>query len=289
MSRKATLIVNPAAACGQATERIPIVRDTLVSLGWHVSVVSSRDGDDAEQIAANADPDVVLASLSGDGNHARVAAGAIRSGALFAPLPGGRGNDFVRAVGQDQDPATAAARLAVAQERRIDVGLVDGRVFLGVASVGYDSEATTLANQATWLHSGLAYTYGGLRAVAANQPRTFRLTMDGVEHTMRARNLAIGLSGRYGGGLRGCPDALLDDGLLDLVLMEDMPTRDFVATLLRMLADGAHVGRPGVTSTKLRTLRVDCDQPLSVVADGDVVGKLPVDFSIRTSALRLLA
>lgn len=289
MSTRALLIVNPAAAGGRAPARVPAVRDTLLSLGWDVEVVSTRDGDHAEEAAAQAGPDVVVCSLSGDGNHGRVAAGAVRGGALFAPLPGGRGNDLIRAVGQSPDPGAAAARLAVATERRVDVGVAGGRVFLGVASVGYDTVANTIANEATWLgDSPLCYTYGGLRAALTNRPRDFELTIDGSTRRVRALNVAVGMSGRYGGGVRICPDALIDDGLLDLVVTGAMPLPRFAATQLRTFA-GTHVGRPGVETTRLRRVRIACEEPLVAFADGDPIGRLPLDVEVRPGALRLLA
>ena len=113
-----------------------------------------------------------------DGLLGAVASGAMESGALVAPLPGGRGNDFARAVGITDGILTVAKGLPTATERRVDIGEVAGTRFLGVAAVGYDSVANRIANESR-LRGPLVYTVGGVKAVFRTRPRRFVLTVDG--------------------------------------------------------------------------------------------------------------
>lgn len=277
------LIVNPAAARGRAAVAVGGVVDVLAGHGWAVEVCEAAVGE-AEQLAREVSPDVLVCSFGGDGTHAHVASGAYVAGALFAPLPGGRGNDLVRAVGLPRYPLEAAHRLAHAQERRIDFGDVGGAPFLGVVSIGASAIANALANESRMATAG-AYHIAAARAVRRARAATYRLELDGQALEVEAMELAIGLSGRYGGGMRVCPDAVLDDGLLDVTVING-PKRRFPKVVRRMF-DGWLGELGGVQMFRARTIHVEGDGP--VFADGDRIGALPVTATVSPRALRLLA
>src|SRR5204862_8164801 len=109
------------------------------------------------------------------------AGGVLRDhpGALLAVLPGGRGNDFARSLQIPKDLAAACAVIANGVERDLDIGDVGGRAFIGIASLGFDSEANRIANAAPSRLGNLAYVYGGLRALASWDPARFELRLDG--------------------------------------------------------------------------------------------------------------
>lgn len=107
-ARAVRLVVNPTARRGAAAKLITPVTDVLLAHGWPVELVVTTSAEHAFDVAASADADDLLVALGGDGLHGRVAAGAVRSGALVAPLPAGRGHDFVRALGGSSDVIVAA-------------------------------------------------------------------------------------------------------------------------------------------------------------------------------------
>lgn len=287
-SGRTILTISPVSGGGRALRAAQLVHDILVAQGRSPELVITESGDHAESVAAAADPSDLVVSLGGDGLHSRVAAGAIDSGALVAPLPGGRGNDFVRALGVPQDTRRSAEALSVATERLVDVGRVGDRHFVGVASVGFDSVANTIANETTWLRGPLVYAWGGLRALLATRPRSFHLTVDGEQRTLTGLNVAVGNSGRYGGGVHICPTAELDDGHLDLLTVAEVSRTAFARILLHSFP-GTHLSRPGVATNRARTVHIDADEPLVLFADGDPVGVLPVEITCRPGALRVLA
>ena len=104
-------------------------------------------------------------------------------------------------------------------ERDIDVGDVEGATFIGIASAGFDSEANRIANEApSWLGQGV-YAYGALRALIAWKPARFELELDGRHHSFTGYSVAAANSRAYGGGMFLAPDAELDDGMLDVVIV----------------------------------------------------------------------
>ncbi|WP_106817509.1 diacylglycerol/lipid kinase family protein [Janibacter massiliensis] len=286
-ARSVTLVVNPTAGGGRAERLRTPVLDALRSTGWDVTEVVPGSAAEATALAAAAGPDDLFATLGGDGLLGAVASGAMESGALVAPLPGGRGNDFARAVGITDGILTVAKGLPTATERRVDIGEVAGTRFLGVAAVGYDSVANRIANESR-LRGPLVYTVGGVKAVFRTRPRRFVLTVDGRREEVEAWNVAVGNSGRYGGGIHICPDAVLDDGQLDLVVTGRTSRVAFAVTELQTFS-GKHVHRPGVRSSRARTVRIEGPSDLDVYADGDPIGRLPVTVTVHREAVRILA
>lgn len=285
----ALVVVNPTARNGAAGAMIPVVSDILRSHGWSVDVAVTESAEHAVEIAAAGEPDgQLLVALGGDGLVARVAEGALRSGALVAPLPGGRGCDFIRALGGSRDLRQAASSLPRATERRVDVGLAGGTPFLGVATVGYDSRANDHANAApTWLPAALVYAYGGARALVGTRSTSITLTTDGVARTFDGWSVAIGNSGRYGAGMRVNPDALLDDGELDVTTVEGLPRWKYPMLLPRYFR-GTHVDGVDIRADRGRTIDVTAPAGYRVYADGDIVGETPMTFTVRQQALRVL-
>lgn len=288
-TRDALVVVNPTARNGEAMAMVPAATDILRSHGWSVDVVVTRSSEHAVEIAAAAEPDgPLLVALGGDGLVARVAEGAVSSGALVAPLPGGRGCDFMRAVGGSRDLREAATRLPFATERRVDVGYAGETPFLGVATVGYDSRANDHANEApAWLPGGLVYAYGGARALAETRPTSITLMIDGAERTFDGWSVAIGNSGRYGAGMKVNPDALLDDGELDITTVEGLPRWKYPVLLPRYFK-GTHIDGVDIRADRAREIEVSAPAGYRVYADGDIVGETPMTFTVRPEALRIL-
>src|SRR5439155_21952772 len=181
--------------------------------------------------AAGAGETVV--TLSGDGLIGCVA-GILHEHpeGVLGVLPGGRGNDFCRVLGIPLDDMAAACRvLATGVERRLDIGTVDRRAFIGIASLGFDSEANRIANEAPALLGNLVYAYAALRALAGWRPARFDLELDGGERRSYV-GYSVGACNTkaYGGGMYAAPGAELDDGAFDVVVLESMPKRRFLTT-----------------------------------------------------------
>lgn len=289
-ARQARLIANPAARNGQAKGMIPGVIDILRSHGWAVDVSVTTSAEQAVEIAASADPqEELLVALGGDGLLARVAEGALASGALVAPLPAGRGCDFIRAIGGSRDVHEAATALPFASERRVDVGFAGDTPFLGVATVGYDSRANDYANEApAWLPSSLVYAYGGGRALLETRSTSITMTTDGRSRTFSGWSVAIGNSGHYGAGMHVNPYASLADGELDITTVEGLPRWRYPMLLPRYFK-GTHIDGKNICAARGREIEVSAPVDYRVYADGDIVGTTPMTFTVKPDALRILA
>jgi YegS/Rv2252/BmrU family lipid kinase len=239
---------------------------------------------------AAADAGEVIVTLSGDGLIGAVA-GALRGrdDAIMGVLPGGRGNDFARVLGIPADPVAACAVIAEGEPRAVDVGEIGSppRTFVGIASLGFDSVANRIANEAPSRLGPLVYAYGALRALATWRPATFDVAVDRERRTFTGWTVAAANSRAYGGGMLLAPDARLDDGELDVVLIAPASRRQFVRCL-PMVFKGTHVDLPSVTVLRGREVRISADRPFAVYADGDPIGELPVTIRAIPGAVKIL-
>jgi YegS/Rv2252/BmrU family lipid kinase len=288
MERQLALIVNPSAGGGRALRVLPDVEQALRDAGIAFHVERTRGlGHAAELAAAAAQAGEVAAALGGDGLVGAVA-GALRgTDGLLALLPGGRGNDFARSLGIPRDAAEAVSVVAAGRERTIDLGEVAGRAFVGIASCGFDSDANRIAN-ATRVPGDAAYVWGALRALAGWKPVRFELELDGEPLVHVGYNVAVANGRQYGGGMLIAPDAALDDGRFDVVMVADVPRRRFLAQLPKVFK-GAHVGNPEVRVRRAREVRIAADRPFALYADGDPIADLPATVRTLPGAVRVLA
>lgn len=291
------LIVNPSAGGGRAAKIAPEFERELRARGLTVRTVHTRDLDHARELAREAAAaGETIAALSGDG-LVGVLADVLRDapGAVLGVLPGGRGNDLARVLEIPTDPAGACRVLAEGTPRPLDLGLVEplhggpARAFVGIASVGFDSDANRIANEAPpWL-GGLVYAYGALRALISWRPARFELALDGGEpRTFTGYSVAAANSRAYGGGMYAAPDAMLDDGRLDVVVVERVSRLRFLANLPKVFK-GTHVREPSVHVFRCAEVTISSDRPFEMYADGDPVGTLPVRVSALAGAVTVVA
>jgi YegS/Rv2252/BmrU family lipid kinase len=298
MAAPVCLVVNPSAGGGKAGSVLPEVLPALQAHGLRVRSELTRDLDHARELArAAALAGETVVCLSGDG-MVGAAADAIREipDALLGILPGGRGNDLARVLGIPADPVDACATIAAGFTRMLDLGEVGGQAFVGIASVGFDSEANRIANEApAWL-GGLVYAYGAIRALVSWRSARFEIELTdsgtsdppGERHAFLAYTVGAANSKTYGGGMRAAPDALLDDGLLDVVVLEDVSKLRFLTKILPRVFSGRHIEEPSVRVFRAREVMVSAERPFTMYADGDPIGELPLRVRALRGAVRVL-
>ena len=292
------LVVNPSAGGGRAARLLPRVRERLAGHDLVVSPTRSLEHADELAAAGVADDRVVLA-MGGDGIVGRVAGAVAEAGGLLAVLPGGRGNDFARAVGVPRDPVAACAVVETGVETAVDLGVAGGTPFLGIASVGFDSAVQERVLRSRVPLGQLVYVAGALTTVASWRHATFDLALTGhdgavdaepgtvTQRTVRGWAVAVANSGVYGGGMRLAPGASVTDGVLDVVLTSATTRRRFLRSLPKVFS-GTHVHEPSVEVLRAGSVRLSADRPFRVFADGDPVAALPCEVTVRPGALRVL-
>jgi YegS/Rv2252/BmrU family lipid kinase len=287
--RRFSLIVNPSAGGGRAGLALAQAKAALQRLRLEHHVETTDSLDHAHELArAAAAAGEVAVALGGDGLVGAIADALKYSDGVVGVLPGGRGNDFARVLGIPSDPSAACEVLASGVVRELDLGEAGSRTFVGIASCGFDSEANRIANETRLVRGNLVYAYGALRALAAWRPSTFELRLDGGEPcTLNGYTVAAANSKAYGGGMLLAPDASLQDGLLDVVMVGDVPKRRFLR-LLPTVFKGEHVRQPNVRITRAREVEVSAERPFTMYADGDPVGELPLVVRALAAAVRVV-
>jgi YegS/Rv2252/BmrU family lipid kinase len=288
VSRQVLLLVNPAASGGKAMELSTAARAELQRLGVEHDMVKSRDLGHARDVAADAAARGGLVVACGGDGFIGTVAGAVRStdGAL-AVIPGGRGNDFARVLGIPTKPRDAARIAVTGSERMLDVGLCNGAPYVGIASFGFDSECNRIANETTIVRGNLVYLYSALKALSQWKPARFQVTVDGGKHDFTGYSVAVGNSKAFGGGMMALPDAELDDGELDLMLVADTSRLRYAASLAKVFK-GTHGDVDAVSFLRGRHVEVDASRPFKVYADGDPIADLPAVMTVEPRSLRVV-
>lgn len=292
MARALALIVNPHAGGGRASRLLPGVEAEMRARGLPFHTENTTGLEHAATLArATVRDGEVAVAFGGDGLVGAVA-GALRAGGgtpagVLGVLPGGRGNDFARVLGIGGDAVAACAVLAAGVERPLDLGDVDGRPFVGIASCGFDSDANRIANESRIVRGNLVYAYGALRALAAWTPARFTLELDGDRREFTGYSVAVANSKAYGGGMYIAPGAELDDGLLDVVVSTHVSKTRFLSGLPKVFK-GRHVELPEVHVLRAAEVTVRASRPFVVYADGDPIAELPATVRALPGALRVL-
>jgi YegS/Rv2252/BmrU family lipid kinase len=283
------LLVNPSAGGGRARDLLPQAERELARAGLEYRMVLTTGIEQGcEEARAGAAAGEIPVVMSGDGLIGQVG-GLLAEGRMpLGVIPGGRGNDFARMLGIPTEPAAAVDVLAAGVTREIDVGVIDGKRFLCIASCGFDSDANRIANEAKWIKGNLVYAYAALRALASWKPATFTLTTDGVPREVTGYSVGVCNSRYYGGGMQAAPDAEIDDGLLDVEASGNVSKLRFLRGLGKIFS-GEHRELIDVQSWRGTEVRVEADRPFDVYADGDRIAELPATVTLLPGALNVIA
>jgi YegS/Rv2252/BmrU family lipid kinase len=290
---KTFVIVNATASAGRARGRWVRVKDQLAAVRSFDSAHTQRAGHAMElaRDASAAGYELVVA-FGGDGTVHETANGIMRgdpSRTMLGIIPGGSGNDIARTLGIPRDPSEACGLLKEARTRPMDLIKVGDRYCVGAGGVGFDGEVAALANRwPKYLPGPLTYVLGIVAALATFSPVELELGLDGTLHRPRAFTAAVGNTQYYGSGMRICPLAQTDDGLLDVVIVGPLAKLE-VLRMVPLLFKGEHILHPKVVSHRAREVTVRCKVPLSIQIDGELVGKVPATFTNIPGALRVVA
>lgn len=282
------LLANPAAGGGRAKLALDCCVAELARRGVaHRAIVAGDPDDVRRQAAALAGRQLRVVAVGGDGLLRLVAGELAGSGTPLAICPAGRGNDFARVLGIPREPAAAIAIALEGRERTVDLGRVDGKPFLGIASLGFDSLANEIANKVRVVRGQLVYALGALGALAQWRPARFEVVVDGREFELHGYAVAVANSGCYGGGMWLAPHASLFDGYLDVVATAHASRLRLLRNLPRVFA-GTHLALPEVITDRGRTVTVISDRSFDVYADGDPVSRSPCTVTVERSSLRVV-
>ena len=296
--KRIVVAINPQASFGKSRAVGPAVVHTLRAAGHDVTSLIEPDFDQlmtAASAALEKKPDALVV-VGGDG---MVNLGVNLVSGTSIPLgivPSGTGNDMSRGlgipVGNTELAIDALLEALHAPPRVIDAGLVtkgDGSTmwFAGILSAGFDAIVNERANLMRWPRGPQRYNLALLRELAMLKPVHYRLTIDGVHSETHAVLVAVANNVSFGGGMKVTPDAKLDDGLLDVFIVQPLSRIAFLRIFPRVFK-GTHVTDVRVSIQRARHVTVEAES-IVAYADGERVGALPVTVEVRPGALRVLA
>jgi YegS/Rv2252/BmrU family lipid kinase len=284
-----TLLVNPASAHGRTLKLLPAVEQELDERRIPFRVERTRGLEDGVERALQAvEANEVPVVISGDGLVGAIGGAMAGSETPLGIIPGGRGNDLARVLGIPDDPLAAVALLAAGESRRIDVGEANGKRFLGIVSVGFDSECNRLANEVTIIRSNLVYVYSLFRTLLPWRPARFTIRSESERIRTSGYSISVANNSTFGGGMRIAPQAELDDGLLDVITVGEVGKLRFVANL-RKVFNGTHIDDEQVRMFRTSRVEITASRPFPVYADGEHLTELPVSVRVLPRALSVLA
>jgi YegS/Rv2252/BmrU family lipid kinase len=283
-----TLLVNPASAHGRALKLLPAVETALDARRIPFRVERTRSLEHGvEQALRAVESDEVPVVISGDGLLGAIGGAMAGVETPLGIVPGGRGNDLARVLGIPNDPAEAVAVLAAGHSWRIDVGEANGKRFLGIVSVGFDSEANRLANEASFMRGNLVYAYAAIRTLIGWKPGRFTIRVGEERRRISGYSVSVANSRAFGGGMFIAPDAELDDGEFDVIGVGEVGKLRFVSNLPKVFK-GTHVKESEVQVFRAARLELTAGRPYPVYADGEHLTDLPVTLRVLPRALSVL-
>jgi len=283
-----TLLVNPSAAGGRSLKLLPRVEAALDARRAVFRVEKTRSLDHGAELALRAaEVGEVPVVVSGDGLLGVVGGAMAGAGVPLGLIPAGRGNDLARALGIPTEPEAAVDTVLGGRSRLIDVGEANGKRFLGIASVGFDSECNRLANETHWLRGNSVYAYSMVRTLIGWHAARFTLAVGEERKRLSGYFVAVANNSVYGGGMYIAPKAELDDGEFDVVAITEVGKLRFLRGLRDVLR-GTHIDKPEVTSFRTPRLELDASRPFPVYADGDHLTDLPVSLRVLPRCLSIL-
>lgn len=294
--------INPSASFGASRDVGPAVVQTLRAMGHEVTSLTEPDFESllaSARAAVRTKPDALIV-VGGDG---MVNLGVGLLAGTRVPLgivPSGTGNDMARGLGIPHDDTEAAIRLlgeALGREpRTIDVarirwtdadGTPEERRFACALSAGFDAIVNERANLMRHPKGPSRYILALLAELARLRPHRYRVELDGEALELDALMVSVGNSVSLGGGMKITPDAVLDDGLLDVMIVKPLSRLSFLRIFPRVF-QGTHTSDPRVVMRRARRIRIEVDSPLVAYADGERIGPLPVELEVEPGALRVL-
>lgn len=290
MPKRAFMVINPVARTPPSPDRLATAPAWLRLRGWTVHEQRTEYAGHAIALArqAAADGFDAVIAVGGDGTVNEVINGMAGSDTAMAVIPAGTANVWAHEVRMPRHPAAVARLLDQGVVRQIDLGVMNGRYFLLMASLGVDSiVVSAIPPWAKRTFGRFAYVTQGFREAVTFPAVPARVRVDGEVMEVDLLMVVVGNTRSYGGVLKITNLAIADDGQLDMVVYNGSGVGRTFNYMARTFI-GRHVRAPGATYRSARVIEIDTAVPLPVQVDGDLAGQTPARFGIAPGALRVI-
>lgn len=291
----AKLIVSAYSGRWLARERLPEVRAALDAAGVEYDPVVSERSRHCETLAAEAAragfSPIVVAGGDGAMNEVINGLAQVQSGRLgpVGVFPLGTANDFADMIGLPRDFGEAARAIKAGKTKTVDLGRVNGRYFDNNSAIGLEPTVTLQNMRLTWLRGTIRYLVAAVMVVMRAPKWDAKLEWDDGRYEGSVALVTIGNTRRTGGFFM-TPEAISDDGLLDIVYAPGMG-QGRLFQLLPMALKGTHVNEPEVKMIRSRRLNIRTAQPTPLHTDGEILSETITEarYEIVPGKLQVLA
>jgi len=281
------LFANPTAGRGKGAKVLAAIENHLIKHDLDFISISTSSLKQSlallkEKTVINPTAKVIV--IGGDGMvHAAINNIVDNS---IGVIPAGTGNDFARALGLTlDDPIKNLKRVIAAHAEFVDLGKAGDQYFAAICSTGFDSIVNERANRLKWPRGKMKYNIAMLLELPRFKPKSYNIVIDGKPFQTQAMLIAIANGLSYGGGMKVCPEAQLQDGLLDIMILAPVSKFEFVR-IFPSVFKGLHITHPAVSIYQGRSIQIAADAV--GYADGERIGDLPLDVSISPNKMKVL-
>ena len=282
---------NPMAGAGRAMRLLPVITRLLTGASHTMNglIVPSVDEMRAKIRDARRSGFDALMLMGGDGTVHQALPAILDSDLPFGIIPGGRGNDFARNLGIGSRDWRDWDLRAEPVLREIDLPSINGVPFASVACAGFDATVNRLARARKGLmHGRIGYAVCVLRALHAVRTFPVSVRTGDAEWSGGVLMIAVANGPCYGGGMRIAPRAEMDDGRLDVCVVEEVPKRVLLSQFPNVYR-GTHVSHPKVHTLTGPVVEITTDEPQDVYADGEYAGTLPAICTVSRRRVRVMS
>ena len=279
------VVINPIAGYGRGAQ---IGQEVVAALDRYSATYQTLSGKSAEdtrrqlEVAADSQEITGIISVGGDGLAHLVLQVAVPRKIPFAVLPAGTGNDIVRTLGWSLTNISGyIERILTTPAHTIDLGNVDSEWFAAILSTGFDSVVNERANALSWPKGPQRYNVAIALELPKFQPISYEITLDNISIVTEAMLIAIGNGRCYGGGMYVCPQAKIDDGLFDVMILEPVSKIEFLKVFPKVYS-GSHISHPKVRV--YRSQKVQLNARAVAYADGERIGPAPISAECVSEA-----
>ncbi len=289
MPQEIALLTNPTSGKGRGARTVDEALPRLRDAGFVVRNLVGRDADEALDLAHKCVADGVetLVVVGGDGMVHLALQALAGTEVRLGLIPAGSGNDVARYFDIPRKDTLAATDVVIGgKERRIDLARVGSTYFVTVLAAGFDAVVNERANEMTWPKGQMRYNLATMAELRTFKPISYVIDIDGEQQRFEAMMIAVGNGPSFGGGLRITEGAVLDDGLLDVVVIRPMSKLELLRTYPKLFK-GTHIHHPDYRHHHAKKITIAAPG-ITAYADGERIAALPLTVEVAPLALRVL-
>lgn len=286
-------IVNPIAGTDKARSLIPLINKKMKKTKVDYNLVMTNKPKEATEITRRAINEgyKIIVAVGGDGTVNEVAKGIILEGkGILGIIPGGTGNDLARSLDIPIDPELALELIIKGQSKPIDLGTTNQNVFLNVGSIGFDSEIVKNTESIKkYIKGKFAYTVGLLKTLVKYKFKNYTIKLDDRTLQKKCLLIAVGNGNYYGGGMKICPMAIINDGYFHVCVINEI-NKLLLLTIFPSIFSGNHqYKKKYVEFYKSKQVKIYTDEEIILNLDGELFNvEKEITFSISDNKINVV-